>query len=223
MKNQILYCLAALLLVSCNNEVVSERPKADLYNHGYSLPSLDKWNAVEKGMTTKEVIQLLGKPISKIDPDGDYEPNHIYPWHYGYIAKASQIFPQDLQLTIEIEQGKVWGKSDWFGDVPISPDGLPTMPKLIYPYDGVKLDHYPRILDFRWFASSGDYPIRYEIEVNTLYSNGKWSENQFTHKSKFPHLSYTHGGSNKGKWRVRAVNKTGTSEWTEYRHFEFLR
>ena len=33
------------------------------------------------------------------------------------------------------------------------------------PDDGVKLRHYPRFLDFRWYPSSGEYPMSYTVEV----------------------------------------------------------
>ena len=73
----------------------------------------------------------------------------------------------------------------------------------------------------RWFASSGDYPIRYEVDVDTLYGSGKWSEGSYLNRVQHPYASHVHAGSNKGRWRVRAINEKGTSEWSNYRYFTF--
>jgi hypothetical protein len=39
--------------------------------------------------------------------------------------------------------------------------------------------------------------------------------------SDAPYDAYAFGGRQPGRWRVRARNSVGESQWSEYRHFEF--
>lgn len=55
-------------------------------------------------------------------------------------------------------------KGDPFGG-DYSRDGRPTKPRLMLPKNQAIFDHYPRFIDFRWYLSSGVYPITYDIEV----------------------------------------------------------
>ena len=170
-----------------------------------------------------ELEKLLGKPTNQPGPEGDYKPSVVYNWNYGYVAKKSEVFPKDFAFVVGVRMGKVWSKEDPFGGVPVSSDGLPTVPKLMSPPDETVFDHYPRFVDFRWYASSGDYPMSYEIEVDTLRLSGEWLQGRGSSKVNVPYFSHSHAGANRGRWRVRAVNSKGKGEWSDYFYFDFKR
>jgi len=190
-------------------------------NRTYVIPDLRAWNEVKAGLPVAELEKLLGQPIRKPGPHGDYKPGYVYPWTYGYVAKESAMFPQDLAFVVSIEMGKVRFKEDPFGGVAISKDGSPTVPKLMSPPDASVFAHYPRFVDFRWYASSGDYPMRYEIEIGVQYRSGEWSQDRGSREVSIPYYAYSHSGLNRGRWRVRAVNSKGRSQWSDYFYFEF--
>lgn len=192
------------------------------YDNEYIIPDLNKWSQITNGMSETELIQLLGEPINRINPTTEYEPDHLYPLYYGYTSKRSDIFALDLDLKVFIKMGKVAHVEDWFGGVEISRDGLPTIPKLLKPANNIILNHYPRVVDFRWYVASGVYPMRYEVNVDTYYySSEQWSYANSFKSVKEPYYSYIHAGKNKGRWRVRAINEKGTSEWSEFQYFTF--
>jgi hypothetical protein len=89
------------------------------------------------------------------------------------------------------------------------------------PGDGTLYEHYPRYVDFRWYASSGDYPMKYEIQVDTQNSSGEWKIGKDLLRADIPYCSYVHSGASPGRWRVRAVNAKGKSDWSEYFTFDF--
>lgn len=211
--------IAALLLLSIWLSTPSL--SAAETNQNCIIPNLQAWKEVTNGLPVTELEKLLGQPIKKVDPLGAYEPNTIYHWTYGYVAKQSEIFPEDFAFVVLIETGKVWGKEDPFGGVAISKDGSPTVPKLMSPSDSTVFHHYPRLVDFRWYASSGDYPMTYEIEINVKYTSGKWSPDEEPRKVSVPYYSYSHSGASRGRWRVRGLNAKGYGKWSDYFYFNF--
>jgi len=187
------------------------------------VPDLEAWDSVKKGLSVSELEKLLGPPIDGFRMDDDSRPNHIHRRKYGYVAKESQSFPGDFAFNVLIERGKVWSKEDPFGGVEISKDGVPSKPKLITPLDGTSFDHYPRYVDFRWYACSGDYPLTYEIQVDTENRRGGgWFEGK-NERISVPYLSYSHGGACGARWRVRGVNAKGAGPWSDYSYFQFYR
>ena len=190
----------------------------------FVMPDLQAWEKVDRGMTAEDLLRTLGKPIQGTLPgDPDYRTNIMYRWNYGYVVKKSVVFPIDLSFTVFVEKGLVTSKEGPFGDVPLSADGKPTVPKLMMPTNEAFLTHYPRLIDFRWYPSSGDYPMKYEIEVGVYFPSDKWKEDPLTAEVPIPYFSYEHSGSNAGRWRVRAVNAKGKSEWSKYFLFGFTK
>jgi hypothetical protein len=196
-------------------------PATDDERPEFLIPDLDAWGRVEKGQTVEELEKLLGKPIKTGGPKGGFEPNHVYSWTYGYVAKKSVVFPSDLAFSVRVEMGKVSSKSDPFGDVRLSRDGFPSVPRLMNPSDATEFFHYPRFVDLRWYASSGTYPMKYEIQIDYFGLSGGWKPEATPHKSSIPYLCYIFSGDTRGRWRVRAVNTKGTSDWSDYNSFSF--
>ncbi len=171
---------------------------------------------------------------------GEWKPAHHYPWIYGYTHKRSTVFPFDLDIAVHMCMGRVVSIEDGFGGVPISLVGKPSTPRLLKPLHGIICDHYPRFLDLRWYPASGEYPMSYEIEVQSLVGDNHWVDDTavyepievggkkivpppFVRRSSVPFCSYRHSGMGIGRWRVRATNTLGVSDWSEYAAFEFCR
>jgi hypothetical protein len=216
---RFLFALSTLVLASLVSCGRSNHTSTS--NRDYVIPDLRAWNEVKEGLSVAELEKLLGQPIRRLGPDGDYKPGVVYRWTYGYVVKQSDVFPQDVAFVVHMQMGKVWLKEDPFGGVAASKDGTPTVPKLMTPPDAAVFNHYPRFVDFRWNASSGDYPMKYEIEISVLYPSGEWSANMKPPELSIPYYSYSHPGANRGRWRVRGLNSKGKSQWSEYSYFEF--
>jgi hypothetical protein len=218
---QSFFALTTLMLASLVSCGRSNHTSSS--NRDYVIPDLRAWNEVKEGLSVAELEKLLGQPIRKVGPDGDFKPGVVYRWTYGYVVKQSDVFPQDVAFAVGMQMGKVLFKEDPFGGVAVSKDGTPTVPKLMTPPDAAVFNHYPRFLDFRWHGSSGNYPMKYEIEISVLYPSGEWSANMNPRELSIPYYSYGHHGANRGRWRVRGLNSKGKSQWSEYSYFEFKR
>jgi hypothetical protein len=181
-------------------------------------PDYSKWESLKVGMTETDVEKLLGDPIEK-NSSGLI---------YGRLEFDSPSVPQSFEFSIRIRDGKVlhWGHP--FGGK-LSPDGKPTKPMLIYPRDRSKFDHYPRFVDLRWSPSSGKYPIEYAIEIQSGQYELRGGEEKpvlVYHDaddlvSELPYAAFSFVGKNPGRWRVKAKNELGESEWSEWRLFVF--
>jgi hypothetical protein len=195
-------------------------------------PDYSKWNSIKIGMAEAEARQILGKPIHEEEVPEKYRDDPAYPKRlfYGRITFDSPSVPASFEFYIYIQQGNVSVKGHPFGGE-LSRDGKPTVPELIYPRDRTKFDHAPRFVDLRWNLSSGKYPIEYLVEVETgqyeLRAKDGFAERVY-HKSEdqstvLPYAAFAFGGKNPGRWRVKAKNELGESDWSEWRTFVFER
>jgi hypothetical protein len=205
-------------------------------------PSYTRWSVISKDMTEKEVITLLGMPLARSEQTPEFEryrarfseeeAKHLaYAWNYGHLQFDSPAFPEPFEFRVVFINGKVELNTDPF-DGNLSGDGKPTTPEMILPRDNEVFHHNPRWLDMRWTPSAGIYPIEYEVDIDTgsiatgidlelkAQSADPWRSLR-TYKSSAPQLTVAYSGGWPGRWRVRAVNKLGYSEWTEYRTFIF--
>ncbi len=178
-------------------------------------PDYQAWQKVREGMTVSEVTALLGPP--SLSSDGSVQSDVLY---YGVVVPRSEVFPQALTFSLWIADGRVLAKQDPFNGV-FSNDGTPTTPILITPTQGQVFNHHPRLVDFRWYPSSGLYPMRYELQTE-LMAQGRWVP-FLTREAEVPYLAGTGGGKQKLRWRVQAKNELGKSEWSEWRELEFSR
>jgi hypothetical protein len=170
-------------------------------------------------MTEAQVLDILGPPIEQWGPNSD-DPKEGYSKTYGIVVHSSEKVPKDLAFVLWFRNGKVFGKDDPFNGV-FSTDGKPTIPVLIYPRNGQVFDHYPRIVDFRWYPSSGKYPMRYEVQaMGKEWSDQGQGTKNYTYRVAEPHYVRSLGGAGDWRWRVKAVNDLGESEWSEFWHLK---
>jgi hypothetical protein len=201
-------------------------------------PDYRAWERVTVGMPVAEVREILGQPIEDVPPRGVSTPHHqfIGRMTYGRIWFDSPSMPQDFSFMLSTLDGKIQSKEDPFNS-PLAKTAKPAIPVLMTPADGVKLRHYPRFLDFRWFPSSGEYPISYTVEVQSGHRNYDrdprtkairesiaYNTEPFMRtflECKIPYSAWSFVGSSAGRWRVKAKNLHGESDWTEWRTFDF--
>ena len=167
-------------------------------------PDYGKWLSITNGMTKNAVRAVLGNPIPY--GGGDLASALICnPWRYGWVADG-------YEFTVYFSDDKVMGKGDPF-DGRFSTNGVPTTPSLIYPHTNAVFTHFPRVVDFRWHPSSGQYPIEYQVDAPE-------SGSIFTFE---PHGTVWMAGMGSHRWRVRAINRLGVSPWTDWRVLEFTK
>jgi hypothetical protein len=144
---------------------------------------------------------------SKADP-GDS-------WLYtGKVRFDSHAMPGEYQWVVFIHEGKVLDILDPF-DGARSASGAPTVPHLLVPSEGWKGSGFPYMADLRWYMSDGLAPMSYDIEVD-VDSRVAWTPNSRV-TTNMPYAAIELKGKNRARWRVRARNELGTSEWSEYR------
>jgi hypothetical protein len=103
-----------------------------------------------------------------------------------------------------------------------SVDGSPTVPEIIIPADETVFSHYPRIVDCRWFPSSGVYPITYTFELGVKEDRGdRYLDEALDSDLPIPFFMTHFSGAQRGRFRVRARNRIGQSDWSVYHHFKF--
>ncbi|MGE5194673.1 MAG: hypothetical protein ACM3U2_19445 [Deltaproteobacteria bacterium] len=184
-------------------------------------------------MSEVELTNLLGKPIAEIEhkhvqitPTTEGSLRDLF---FGRIKFNSPSTPESFDFYVLVHEGKVLQKGHPFGGE-LSRNGKPTRPVLIYPRDRTKFDHVPRFVDLRWQPSSGKYPIEYAVEIQS----GQYERQGVARKttlayygkqdlvSELPYAAFSFiGGSAPGRWRVKAKNELGESDWSEWRTFVF--
>jgi hypothetical protein len=184
--------------------------RADAY------PNLEAWNKIRVGMTEQEVLALVGPPKAK---RGSEIVDGTQAWDYGELRFSSDAFPSPMWFELHMQQGRVKLIEDPYGH--IAPGiGAPGVPKLLSPPTGAAFRHYPRYVDLRWRPCAGDH-IEYDIEVQ--FEDSALGE-FFPHinsASRIPYLAIVFVGNQGGRWRVRARDATGVSDWSDYRTFTF--
>jgi hypothetical protein len=172
-------------------------------------------------MTRKEVMELLGRPMA--DPYTAPRPRVDDPYYfYGYLELPMMPRIRTYRFCVGFDDtGRVFTKADPF-DGEFSPDGIPSKPKIFTPPSGAFFEHYPRIIDMRWYPVSGKYPVKYEIEIGHASEMiGPFHDRIVESELPFPYFVAQFGGSQPGRFRVRGRNALGTGEWSEYRYFDF--
>ncbi len=164
-------------------------------------PDYRKWRSITNGMTKDAVRAALGYPIP-YGGGGLDSARSCNPWRFGWVADG-------YEFTVAFSDDKVMHKADPFNGN-FSTNGVPTTPELIYPHTNTLFTHYPRVVDFRWSPSSGEYPIEYQLDAG--------SGSIFTFE---PHGTALMSGMGQHRWRLRAINRLGVSPWTEWRVLEF--
>lgn len=185
-------------------------------------PKYDMWAAVQIGMSRDEVVALLGPPLDDKYRGGKARATDAY-YSYGYLQMPMLPHPRTYSFLIGFDdEGKVFTKMDPFNHR-FSVDGSPTSPEIIIPTDRTVFSHYPRILDCRWYPSSGVYPMTYTFELGFGQRLGpeKFWDQEIETDLAIPFFMTDFMGAQPGRFRVKAKNKIGESDWSEYRYFSF--
>ena len=140
-------------------------------------PDYHKWKKVKIGDSAQTVIKLLGNPRIKLPKNNSIKNRSKQIYIYGCVVPKTLATPP-MFFSIHLEGGMVCRIDTPFGGIPLSEDGKPTTPLLISPANGYTAQ-YPGVIDFRWFPSSGKYPVRYLLQVDTPIFNGKWNTRIF--------------------------------------------
>ena len=186
-------------------------------------PDYRKWEAVRVGMSRSEVTSLLGPPLTgrELRPNNHHQdPN--YPI-YGFISYPALPHQWEMRFLLGFKpDDRVWWKCDPFGGSALSRTGKPSKPKWITPQCGSRMKHFPRVLDIRWFPSSGVYPIVYELEVG-LSALGSDKYRGYVHGQRYgqPYALISFPGAQPGRIRVRGRNARGVGHWSDYVDFTF--
>lgn len=196
------------------------------------FPDPIAWVKVRPGMSEEDVLKLLGEPIKKESPRENTEENQIwlYRWCYGHLPIDVAHVPAHFEFELLLHRGKVCLTVQPFevNDPTVLLGPRPSLPRMIYPQEGQTFVHYPRIVDFRWQPSVGDYPISYEVEIQAVESaddssapmDVEWRQPLST-RVDIPYLSTELPGTTRYRWRVKARNRYGESEWTGFATFTF--
>lgn len=180
-------------------------------------PDYESWAAVQIGMRREEVVALLGPPLE--DP---YRADANCA--YGHLQMPMVPHRRTYVFLIGYDENEqVFSKIDPFMGK-LSLDGTPSKPEIITPVSGTAFSHYPRVLDCRWYPSSGEYPITYTIEESCSSPlEPELFYNTVEHPAEIPAPFYMFdfGGSQPGRIRVKARNRLGESEWSDYCYFDF--
>lgn len=188
----------------------------------YVQPDYEKWAAVQIGMSRDQVVAHLGPPLDDKYSGAKSRPTDPY-YSYGYLQMPMVPHPRTYRFLIGFDDnGKVVAKIDPFNGT-LSADGTPTSPEIVIPADRMVFSHYPRILDCRWSPSSGDYPMTYtfELGVGEPFGPEQFHNEVIETDLAVPFFMTTFVGAQLGRFRIKAKNKFGESDWSDYRYFSF--
>ena len=177
-------------------------------------PDEKKWAQLRTGMSEREVVKLIGEPMqTKQGNIGE----RVYLLQWGHVKYHSPCMPGGFAYDVLFANGQVERFVDPFGRSPSS-DGIPTTPQPEFPRDGKAVRDIGRFVDYRWTPSSGKYPINYDIEVQ-LDGGSEPNKPTWCAPSLFsvdlPYVADTRPYQT-FRWRVRAKNPLGASEWCEW-------
>jgi hypothetical protein len=184
-------------------------------------PNPKNWQRIKKGMSIKEVIYLLGKPLDDFLRGGKAKKTKDCYYYYGYLNLPYIPHPRAYSFLIYFDQkGLVSIKEDPFRGE-ISENGVPTKPILISPIGGTLFSHYPRIIDVRWQPPAGEYPMKFEVEIGHGVPDGRYFDEIRERDLKSVYYCFSFVGAQPGRLRVRARNSCGIGPWSDFVNFEF--
>ena len=107
---------------------------------------------------------------------------------------------------------------------------IPDVPVLVSPISLDVFGNYPRTTSLEWSPSHGSKPITYVIEVEYTWVGvfsefGRWLEGDYglawTGQTTGTESTFDFVGAQPGRWRVKATNSYGESNWSEWRYFRY--
>jgi len=176
------------------------------------------------GEGERSVCRLIGQKLS-------HESMSFLPAVHAAILIAGCCHHSDVFERYGFHSGDP--NAEWlFPYVPGKRSSTLQPPTLLSPPDRSVFGHYPRELVYRWKpAPSTPAGAKYLIQCDdTSYGNdatfGDWSRQQDSADTNRTGKTSFHdwfAGAQPGRWRVKAVDETGESEWSEWRYFRFTR
>ena len=141
---------------------------------------------------------------------------------FGYLYREGLHFPDAPTYHVHFENGFVTNWHTPMGDNDMA-GGVPSVPTPSLPQDNSRFTHSPRIVDLRWRLSTGDYPIKYEVQFKSVdEANPDRETIGELLSSDVPYLAVrAPSGWSKHMWRVRAANAGGMSDWSAWQTFYF--
>ena len=202
-----------LVVPLCVLGACHQRPYSIAENNGVSMvsdpppsvvqPDYSQWRQLRIGMSESEVSALLGRPIEEHNlPEEFTSPGALHRWEYGHIFFDSYTMRCSYGFEVVFNRdGEVFEVWDPF-DGQFSTDGSPTVPSPLLPRPGYELDHYPRFVDIRWQPSSGDYPMRYQLQISVdVHTSLHTTTSMYTTTIELNtcYYPYVHPGKNPGR------------------------
>jgi hypothetical protein len=190
----------------------------------FKQPDYHNWASVTQGMTKSAVLTILGTPDHDKSLGRPFKHSDAY-FVYGYLQMPLIPNPRTYSFVVVFDvNDRVCLKTDPFNGR-FSSDGRPMAPELIAPISGSLFAHYPRVVDMRWYPSSGVYPLFYTIEIGTGSPHGDdpFRDEVYASDLDCPFYMAEFRGAQPGRFRVKARNAHGDSEWSDYRYFAFAR
>ena len=103
-------------------------------------------------------------------------------------------------------------------------------PTPMNPPDRAIFSHFPREIILKWRPAPGmpadvEYLVQEDFTSNGNYENfGDWSQQPeplFTYRTGKTTMNIRFMGAQPGRWRVKAMDKSGESEWCPWQYFRF--
>jgi hypothetical protein len=103
-------------------------------------------------------------------------------------------------------------------------------PILTSPANRSVFSHYPRRFTLRWLPAAGTpknvaYLVQWQSTDPNTKQFGNWAHEKapgFAFRTPETSFADEFIGAQPGRWRVKAVDKTRESNWSEWRYFLFL-
>jgi hypothetical protein len=104
-------------------------------------------------------------------------------------------------------------------------------PILLEPRNCSIFDFFPRKVNYSWTSNSTLDSMKYELDMYYSWGNqdnfGEWDDDSSARDTSIIVQDTFHtggfAGAQPGRWRVRAISKQDTSEWSSWYYFKFLR
>jgi hypothetical protein len=194
-------------------------------------PDYAKWIKIKNGMTDVEVKALLGEPLEDSGKSDRVSGNlkSVRRLRYGRLRFDSPSLPEPFDFIVALLDDKVIGVRDPFGGA-VPTNGRPQTPILVLPDDKAVFKYYPAVVDFRWYPTPGLYPVEYVVDIEYAVwithplaeAPGKGFEKAKPRIVSVPYLA-TLAPYAESRWRIKARNAVGESEWSDWRSFRYER
>lgn len=147
---------------------------------------------------------------------------------YGLIEFDAPAVPKVYQFGIVYADGKVFEKWSPVHGAALSRSDRPSTPRIRSPEFATWVSR-GEILDLRWDISTGAYPIQYEVETQSflgdepptwasIQDDVNYEPDDEAQMVPIPHMAIS-ASYDIERWRVRAKNQFGESDWTPWRYY----